>query len=443
MSNNSNSGQAPTNDPDKLRRWLASADPVDAAAEIDHAAMPQRADLFDQLGDEQAARVFGILEPAVQAQLLDAMNSGQAMTLFGALSPDDRARVAEALPTDTAGNLLGQLSQDKRTSTALLLEYPRETAGRIMSPHFVMLRADMTVAEALSTVRRDGQDAETIYYLPMVDGDMRFQGAVSLQDLVMAEPGDRIGDVCDPETGSFPVDADQEVVARYMEDADLLAIAVVEEGDRLVGIITVDDAMDVVRLEEAEDMARSSAVTPLGQPYFSVSALQLVRSRVVWLSLLAVAAVLTVNVLAAFESTLERAVTLGLFIPLLIGIGGNTGAQSATTIVRALAMDDVRAGDFLRVAARESAVGLQMGAVLAAVAYLIVWAAFSSGIAAVVASTLLAICTLAALVGSLMPLLARAVGVDPAVISAPLVTTIVDASGLLIYFLIAIAVLGL
>lgn len=439
----SNSDQAPTNHPDELRQWLAEADPVAVAAEVDHAVMPQRAELFDQLDEDQAARVFVILEPAVQAQLLDAMDSERAQALFETLGPDDRARVTEALPAETAGNLLAGLSHHHRTATALLLEYPRETAGRIMSPHFVMLRADMTVAEALSAVRRDGRDAETIYYLPMVDDDMRFQGAISLQDLVMAEVGDRISDVCQPQTGSFPVDADQEAVARYMEDADLLAIAVVEEGNRLVGIITVDDAMDVVRLEEAEDMARTSAVTPLGQPYFSVSALQLVRSRVVWLSLLAVAAVLTVNVLAAFESTLEQVVALSLFIPLLIGIGGNTGAQSATTIVRALAMDDVRASDFLRVAARESAVGVQMGAVLAAVAYLVVWATFSSGIAAVVALTLVAICTLAALVGSLMPLLARAVGVDPAVISAPLVTTVVDASGLLIYFVIAIAILGL
>lgn len=439
----SNIEEAPTNDPDKLRQWLREADSVSVAAEIDHATMPLRAALFDQLEDDQAAGVFDILEPAIQAQLLDNMASDDALALFEALSPDDRARVVEALPAETAGNLLGALSHDSRTTTALLLEYPPETAGRIMSPHFVMLRADMTVSQALSAVRHNGERAETIYYLPMVDEDMRFQGAIGLEDLVMAEMGDRISDICEPETGSFPVDADQEAVARYMEDADLLAIAVVEEGDRLVGIITVDDAMDVVRLEEAEDMARSSAVTPLGQPYFSVSALQLVRSRVVWLSLLAVAAVLTVNVLAAFESTLEQVVALSLFIPLLIGIGGNTGAQSATTIVRAMAMDDVRISDFLRVAARESAVGAQMGAALAAVAYLIVWATFSSRMAAVVALTLIAICTLAALVGSLMPLLARAVGVDPAVISAPLVTTVVDATGLLIYFLVAITVLGL
>lgn len=439
----SNGNEARSYDPANLEDWIENADPVTIAAEIDHAPPPLRITLFDALDEERALTVFNMLETAIQAQMLEDMGTERALTLFEALGPDDRARIVEALPPETAGNLLGLLSHDNRTSTALLLDYPAETAGRIMSPHFVMLRADMTVAEALTAVRHDGTDAETIYYLPMVDDDMCFQGAIGLEDLVMAEMSDRIADIREPDTSSFPVDADQEEVARYMEDADLLAIAVLEEGDRLVGIITVDDAMDVLRFEESEDTARTAAVAHLGQPYFSVSVFKLVRSRVVWLSLLALAAVLTVNVLAAFESTIEQVVALTLFIPLLIGIGGNTGAQSATTIVRAMAMDDVRTSDFLRVALRESSVGLQMGAALAGLAYLIVWAVFSSEIAAVVALTLVAICTLAALVGSLMPLAARAIGVDPAVISAPLVTTLVDATGLMIYFIIAIAVLGL
>jgi magnesium transporter len=439
----SNGDEAQSNDPDNVEEWIHSADPVVIAAEIAHAPAPVRSALLNALDEVRTLAVFNILEPAIQAQMLDDMSSDEALALFEALGPDDRARLVEALPAEAAGNLLGLLSHDKRTSTALLLDYPPETAGRIMSPHFVMLRADMTVSQALAAVRRDGADAETIYYLPMVDDDMCFQGAIGLHDLVMAEMSDRIADIREPETGRFPVNADQEVVARYMADADLLAIAVVEQGDRLVGIITVDDAMDVLRFEESEDMARTGAVAHLGQPYFSVSVFKLVRSRVVWLSLLAVAAVLTVNVLAAFESTIEQVVALTLFIPLLIGIGGNTGAQSATTIVRAMAMDDVRTSDFLRVALRESSVGLQMGTALAGLAYLIVWSVFSSKIAAVVALTLIAVCTLAALVGSLMPLLARSIGVDPAVISAPLVTTIVDATGLMIYFLIAIAVLGL
>ncbi len=434
---------APIDNPEDLRAWIEESDPVAIAAEIDHAGGALRTTLFDLLESDRAVEVFDHLEPSVQAQMLEEMDDSDALPLFEELQPDDRARVLEALPEETASNFLEMLSPENRTSTTLLLDYPAETAGRIMSPNFIMLRENMTVSEALSVVRHTGSEAETIYFLPIVDEAMTFKGAIGLEDLVMSEMSDRIADVCEPRPGSFPVHADQEEVARYMQDADLLAVAVVEEDDRLVGIITVDDAMDVLRTEETEDIVRIGAVAPLGRPYFSVSSLQLVRSRVVWLSLLAVAAILTVNVLAAFEATLEQVVALALFIPLLIGIGGNTGAQSATTIVRAMAMDDVRTSDFVRVGLRESAVGLQLGAALAVAAFFIVWLVFSQEIALVVSLTMLAVCTLAALVGSLMPLIAKAIGVDPAVISAPFVTTIVDASGLLVYFLIAIAVLGL
>jgi len=312
-----------------------------------------------------------------------------------------------------------------------------------MSPNYLALRADMTVAEALSRVRRDGDEVETIYFLPIVDDAGRLLGSIELESLVMAEMSDRIEDLEYLKTEAFSVRDDQEEVARYIQSADRIAVPVVEDDDTLVGIVTVDDAMDILQWEETEDIARASAAEPLGKPYFAVSSLQLVKSRIVWLSMLAIAATLTVNVLTAFESTLEQLVTLALFIPLLIGIGGNTGAQSATTIVRALAVDDVRSSDLVRVGMRESGVGLLLGSGLAVLAYCIVWGVFDHNLALVVALTLVAICTLAALVGSLMPMIAKMIKVDPAVISAPFVTTIVDASGLIIYFTIATAVLGL
>lgn len=433
----------PADDAEELRAWTETSGPVEIAAEVDRADPGRREAVFDALDPKRVLDVFCRLEPVVQAQMLDAMDTDAAGHLFGALEPDDRVRVLGELPAPGAERLLGLLSASDRSATTLLFQYPPESAGRIMSPHFVALRPDMSVAEALSEVRRQGPEAETVYYLPLVDGDMRFQGAVSLEELVMAELGDRITEVGEPRRDAFPVDADQEVVARYIQEADLLAVAVVEAGDRLVGVVTVDDAMDVLRMEETEDVARTGAAEPLRRPYFSVSTLELVKSRVVWLSLLALAAILTVNVLAAFETTLERVVALALFIPLLIGIGGNTGAQSATTIVRAVAIDDVRAGDFFRVGLREAGVGTLMGATLAAAAFLVVGAVFGWEMATVVALTMVVVCTLAAVVGSLMPLAAQRLGVDPAVVSAPFVTTIVDASGLLVYFLIARSVLAI
>jgi magnesium transporter len=217
----------------------------------------------------------------------------------------------------------------------------------------------------------------------------------------------------------------------------------VEKDNRLVGLVTVDDAMDVLQSEDSEDMARAGATEPIGRAYFSVSLIRLVRSRIVWLSLLALAATLTVNVLSAFETTLETAVSLALFIPLLIGIGGNTGAQSATTIIRAIATDEIDTSDLLRVLLREGLVGLILGVLLGVIAFVVVSAIFDRDIALIVALTLVTICTLAAIVGSFMPLFARILGVDPAVVSAPVVTTVVDATGLLVYFLVAAAVLGL
>lgn len=427
----------------ELSQWLEDTDEVTIAAELDHLDSEPRSEIFSQLSPKRAADIFDYLEPAIQAQLLTAMDSGEAFSLFEELEPDDRARLLEEFAQEQVDTFLDILSPADRSATALLLDYPAESAGRIMSPNFLALRADMTVAEALSRVRHEGNEVETIYFLPIVDDEGRLLGSIELESLVMAEMSDRVEDLEYLRTESFSVRDDQEEVARYIQSADRIAVPVVEADGSLVGIVTVDDAMDIIQREETEDIARASAAEPLGKPYFAVSSLQLVKSRIVWLSMLAIAATLTVNVLTAFEGTLEQVVALALFIPLLIGIGGNTGAQSATTIVRALAVDDVRSSDLLRVAVRESGVGLLLGSGLAVLAYGFVAVVFSQDIALVVALTMVAICTLAALVGSLMPMIASMIKVDPAVVSAPFVTTIVDTTGLIIYFLIATVVLGL
>jgi magnesium transporter len=324
-----------------------------------------------------------------------------------------------------------------------LLAHPEESAGRIMSPEYLTLRRTMTVEEALSDVRTFGREAETIDVLPVTDDAGRYAGIVGLSDLVLAAPQERIEQLMNVDVRPVRVDEDQESVARWIQTADLLAAPVVDDEGRLVGLVTVDDAMDVLDVEEWENFSRMGAAEPLRRPYFSASVPRLARSRVVWLLMLALAATLTVNVLSAFEETLETVVTLSLFIPLLIGVGGNAGAQSATTIVRAMAVDDVRFTDVVRVVYRETRVGLLLGTIVALLGLLPVWWFVGRELAIVVSLTLVAICTMASLVGSFMPLIARKVGVDPAVVSAPFVTTIVDATGLLVYFLIARAVLDI
>jgi magnesium transporter len=360
--------------------------------------------------------------------------------LLELLDPDDRVHLFAELPAEFAKALREQLSPKEQALTDRLLEFPAESAGRIMSPEFLSLSSAMRADEALARVRQKGRDVETAFVLPVTDDENRLLGMVTLTDLVYAEPDVLVREFMESEYPVVHSDEDQELVARLMQSADLLAIPVVDGENRLLGLVTVDDAMDVMAYEESEDLARTGGAEPLGRPYFATSLFRLMRSRVVWLLLLALAATLTVQVLSTFESMLEEVVTLSLFIPLLIGVGGNAGAQSATTIVRALAVDDVRFGDLVRVMFREFRVGLLLGATLAALALVIVWLIFGQSMAIIVSLSLVTICTLASLVGSAMPILAIRFGVDPAVVSAPFVTTIVDATGLLVYFLIARAV---
>ena len=423
--------------------WLTNSDPIEIAAELSRLEPEKRAEIFQRLPAELTDAVFWQFEPDHQAAVLESLHHDQVIRLLENMDPDDRVHLFQVMPADLISRLMTQLSPRERRSTELLLAYPKETAGRIMNPEFIWLKPGMTVSAALAEVRLHRDKAETIYVLPVSDDAMRLLGTVELEDLVLAEPKQRIEELIRQPQYSVSAWDDQETTARLIQSADLVAVPVVEKDNRLVGLVTVDDAMDVLESEESEDMARAGATEPIGRAYFSVSLIRLVRSRIVWLSLLALAATLTVNVLSAFETTLERAVSLALFIPLLIGIGGNTGAQSATTIVRAMATEEIDTSDLLRVLLREGLVGLILGALLGAIAFLVVSAIFGRDIALIVAVTLVTICTLAAIVGSSMPLFARILGVDPAVVSAPVVTTVVDATGLLVYFLIAAAVLGL
>ncbi len=426
-----------------IDRWLGHVDVVRIAEELSRLPREQRAVPFRLLGKDRALEVFELLDPSLQQELLEGLREANVRHLFEGLDPDDRARLTEEMPAKVATRLLAGLSLNERRLTATLLGYAEDSAGRLMSPEVASLRAGMSVADALDRLRRVGASAETIYALPVTDDRRRLVGALGLRDLVLAEPDASVGDLMDTAVFSARVDADQEVVARLIREADLLALPIVDHEDRLVGIVTVDDAMEVLEEEETEDSARSGGAEPLGRPYLATSVMQIARSRVLWLLLLIVAATLTVNVLQVFEDTLNDVVALALFIPLVIGTGGNTGAQAATTVTRALAVGEVRFDDLRVILLREARVGLLLGAMLSALALGPAWLVAGRDIGIVVSLTLLAVCTLAALIGSILPLVASRVGVDPAVMSAPIITTLVDASGLIVYFLIARAVIGM
>jgi magnesium transporter len=416
---------------------------LNAVAELRQLDPPERAEALSGFPADQARLIFEQLEAPLQQEMLELLPEQQVDRLVEDLDPDDRVRLLDALPEEVVQTLLAHLTRREWRLTHKLLAFPEESAGRIMSPEYLPLSPDHTAAEALSLVHREGRKVVTINVLPVLDEEDRLAGLVSLGALVLAEPDDRVGDLMMDQVPTVAPETDQEEVARLIQAADLLALPVVDESQKVLGLITVDDAMDVIQLEEEEDFARAGASEPLDRPYFSISMLGLTRARLIWLLLLAVAGALTVNVLAAFESLLERVISLSLFIPLLIGVGGNSGAQSATTVVRAMATGDVSEAGTLRVVARETGVGFLLGTGLGLLAWLPVYVLFDPAMAATVSLTLVAICTLATLVGSGMPLLAQRLGIDPAVVSAPVVTTLVDASGLLVYFLIARTVMQL
>lgn len=426
-----------------LRSWLAETGTLDIAEDLVRLSPAEKAVAIRLLPRDRALTVFEELSPSDQQQVLEGLREDLVRQIVEDLDPDDRARLLDELPAKVAHRLMAQLSPVERDLTNELLGYPPESAGRVMTPEYVSLRASMTVADALAKVRRSGNDAETIYTLPVTDDERHLAGIVSLRQLVLSPPGASVSDLMKTDFHKVHVDQDREEAARLIQEANLLALPVLDGEDRLVGVITVDDAMEILEAEETEDLVLHGASQPLGRPYLSASVFGLARARAIWLMVLIVAAALTVNVMQYFEGTLETVVTLALFVPMLIDAGGNSGAQAATVVIRAMAVGEVRFGDLPLVVWREARVGVMLGAMLSAVAFVPVALIFDAKIATIVSLTLISICFWATFVGAGLPMLAKRAGVDPAVVSAPIITTLVDATGLVIYFLIAQAVLGL
>ena len=414
----------------------------DVVALVERSSATRAAVVLRLLSRRRAIEVFDALDAAHQADLIDALGDNSVYEFFAELDPDDRVSLLDELPAEIAERLMRTLDDTERDITGVVLGYPKGSVGRRMSPEVPHIYEDLTVDEALEKLRRVANEAETIYTLPIISRDRLLVGVVSLRDLFTAE-----GSTGLVELMSKPVfanaHADEEETARWFLPLDMLAMPVVDDSERLVGMLTFDDAVDIVEEADSEDTARSGAHEPLQQPYLSTPLVKIVKSRIVWLLVLAISALLTVQVLDTFEDTLAAAVVLSLFIPLLTGTGGNTGNQAATTVTRALALGDVRPRDVLSVAWREVRVGMLLGAVLGGLGFLLATLVYGLNIGMVIGSTLFMVCTFSATVGGVMPIIAKKVGADPAVFSNPFISTLSDATGLIIYFLIAKAVLGL
>lgn len=429
-------------DTERLSVWLADAkvrDIVDELVRLDDATM---AVAFRLLNRDRATDVFEALVPHYQQRLLEGLRDERLVSLIEALDPDDRVRLLDDMPAKVANRLLGVLSPEEHALTTTLLGYPEESAGRLMSPEFVSLRSTMTVRDALAKIRSDGVDAETIYTLPVLDDERHLIGVTGLRALVLADPDERIETLMRTDVHRVTTHTDREPAARLVRNEGLIALPVVDGEDRLVGVLTVDDAMAVLEAEESEDAALQGGRSPAPEPYLAMSVFRMARTRAVWLLVLIVAAALTVNILQIFESALAEVVALALFVPLLIDTGGNCGSQASTAMVRALAVAEVRPSDLRRVLWREVRVGAMLGLMLGAAVFVPVALIWKADLALVLTGSVVAICVWATVVGSALPFGARRLGIDPAVVSAPLVTTLVDAAGLLIYFGFARVILG-
>ena len=426
-----------------IARWLEGKAPHDIAEEFTRLDAVNSALVWRVLRRDRALAVFEELDSSQKQELLAGMRDQAFRDTLESMDPDDRARMLGEAPATFVRRVLQGLSPKERAMTASLLGYPEGSVGRVMSPEVVTVPEDTPVGEILDVVRRKGHDAETIDILAVVDGERKMVGLLGLSQVVMAPNELTAGDIADREAPSIAVTDEAERAARLVQETNRLGLLVLDSEERVLGVLTVDDALEVIEEADTEDVARQAATLPSSGHYLSASPIRLAGLRVVWLLILIVASTLTVSVLQIFEGSLEAVTALALFIPLLVGTGGNVGAQAATSAVRALAVGEVRPSDALRVSWRESRVGVLLGVVLGSLAFGAGSLVAGWGVGTTVGISVVLVCIWAATVGAVMPLMAKALNIDPAVISAPLVTTLVDATGLVIYFLVAGAVLGL
>lgn len=423
---------------------LVPVQPVDIAEAIEGLPESQQAIAFRLLKKAEAIDVYEHLDSSVQQALIQKFKHQEVLDIVDKMSPDDRARLFDELPAKIVDRLRGQLSQKEWEATALLLGYEIDTAGRIMTPEYISLKENLTVTETLERLRSLAKASEIVYYLYVTDASRHLTGIVSLRDLVVSSPNKILDEIMTRDFIFVHTDTDQEEVARLIQRYDLLALPVVDREDRLVGVVTVDDIIDILEQEATEDIYALGGVQADGDNYFQTNLLTVARKRVVWLLVLLLTNTVTATIISSQEDLLEKMAILAAFIPLLTGTGGNVGAQSSTVIIRGLNTEELKDLGTVKVIFREALAGILLGSILAVM--VTIWAFWLQGnffVALSVGISLIAIALLASVAGSALPFLFSSLSLDPALMSAPFITTAVDVLGVLIYFNIARTILGL
>lgn len=420
---------------DALKSVVSDLFPQDIAELIEDMENGNKGILFRLLPKDLAIEVFEHLAHPEQEDLLLSFSNTRIKEILEEMSPDDRTTLLEELPAKIVKKWIALLSPEDRAIVNKLLNYPEESVGRLLTPDFVDLRIWMTAQQATDRIRRIGLDKETVFYLYVLDEKRTLKGVVSLKKLVLAAPETSVKDLMFEDFVAVYAREDQEEAANLVQKYDLLALPVLDSEDRLVGIVTIDDLMDVLEEEVTEDFHKMAAITPLAEEYLETGVLRLMSRRVIWLILLLFTGGISSSILKLYSETIEVVVSLTFFIPMLLGTCGNTGTQSATLVIRGLATGEIESEDIFHVIKREVFVGLLLGCVLGVFGFLRVyisqqnfWLSLSTGL------TFLCALMAATLAGSSLPLIFEKLKLDPAVLAGPSITTIMDVLGLIIYF---------
>jgi magnesium transporter len=432
-------------------------DPAQAAALAEELHAADLAELVDSLPDESGVLMLGALPESTAASVLDEMEGTRRAELFQRLERPLAARIADAMSADERADLFGSLPEEVRADLLVrmpkaasldvreLLQYRESSAGGRMTTDYVALAPQLTVERAIEEVRRIAAEKETIYEVYAVDPNGTLLGAVSLRNLVLARAGQPLSAVMNADVVSVPPEMDQEDVARLFDHYDLLAVPVVDQTRKLLGIVTVDDVVAVLKQEQAEDITKLGAVAAMEEGYFQTDFWTFVRKRAGWLIAIFMGEIVTASVLEAYEAVLRAVVAIGVFVPLIISSGGNTGSQASSLVIRGLALGELRPGDAFRVLWREARLGLVLGGILGVIGILraaLVGHSGGGGLALAVGLSLVAVVAFGSVIGALLPLVIKRLGFDPAVSSGPFIASLVDVVGIIIYLKIAILFVG-
>ena len=435
----------------ELRDLFLPMEPADIALLLEEGKQEQMPLLYRLLPKETAAEVFVELEPESQEMLINGFSNTELTEVLDELYLDDAVDIVEEMPASVVIRILDKATPEMRKSINEILKYPEDSAGSIMNMEFLSLKKDMTVEDAFKRIRRIGGELETINILYVTDPTRHLLGVLSVRDLLLAEEDDLIEEIMDPDVVWAKTTDDKEDVAQALSKYDFLAMPVVDQENRLVGIVTVDDAMDVMEAEATEDIEKMAAMLPTDKPYLKTSVFETFKSRIPWLLLLMVSATFTGQIIAKFEDALGACAILTAYIPMLMDTGGNCGSQASVTVIRGISLDEIEFSDLLRVIWKEIRVAVLCAAVLSAANFvklllvdkMIFGNPITMTVAAVICLTLIVTVFAAKLVGCTLPLLAKKIGFDPAVMASPFITTVVDAISLAIYFRFAALLLGI